>query len=946
MGAAFLPCLTGIAFPKQGEHAMTNDLLSAALVYAGRGWPVVPDHTPILDGDRCHMCRLSGRQTCPHLCSCADFRDCTKGKHPRIMNGIHGASTDPALIERWWSMWPAANVAVRTGRESGLLVLDIEAGGREDLAALECDLGPLPLGREHASGGDGMHLVCRYPDDASYIKSGTLAGLVEVKADGAKVTMPPSLHETGKRYGVTVDGDLIELPTAWVRYLLAKLASKAPAPGEKASGDPNASVDLVGRTLAAGGIEHRRRERPGEFFAVWELNECPFAEHRRSPKGKAYVAVLHCGAVAAGCQAGKCDWGWKELRKHCDPDRTQRGKAPAGAGGGEAEHDFGGAPFLISGGRICWRKDGKDGPVIIPLCNFIARVEADVTRDDGAEAVRRFRVAGKLADGRKLPAIDVPCARFSSLSWVTAGWGVDAIVSSGMGAQDRLREAILHLSQGASREMTYTHVGWRQVDGAKWCYLHAGGAIGVNGAAEVAVDLDSRLSRYELSVPATPAELAAAVQASLRVLDVAPLRVTVPLLGAVYRAVLGAADFSLWLAGPTGAGKSELAALAQQHYGAGMDSRHLPESWSSTANSLETTAFLCKDALLTVDDFKPSGSRIDVQRMHGAAERVLRGQGNRQGRGRCRQDGTTAPVKPPRGLILATAEDLPKGESLASRTLIVEVNGRLGSPRSSVKLPVLTELQGAARDGKLAAALGGFVRWLAPQLEAVRAHFAERVIELRDQALNGGHPRTPEIVGQLAAVLDLVFDFAVEAGALSAEVATQRWQDCWSALIEAADEHGSNIKAQDPVTVYLGALSSAIASGAAHVAGMDGNEPDPAASACWGWRSEVIGTGRFQRVEWQPQGRRIGWVDGDDLYLEPRAAFGVATRVLSDGDESVGASETTMRKRLGERGLLRSTGKSAGRETLAVQKTIEGGRKTVLHLASDVLIGSIPPSKT
>ena len=77
---------------------------------------------------------------------------------------------------------------------------------------------------------------------------------------------------------------------------------------------------------------------------------------------------------------------------------------------------------------------------------------------------------------------------------------------------------------------------------------------------------------------------------------VAPETITYPLLAAVYRAVLGETDLAVHLAGPTGVGKSELAALAQQHHGAELDARHLPASWTSTGNSLEGLAFTAKDA--------------------------------------------------------------------------------------------------------------------------------------------------------------------------------------------------------------------------------------------------------------------------------------------------------------------------------------------------------------
>src|SRR5206468_980390 len=96
----------------------------------------------------------------------------------------------------------------------------------------------------------------------------------------------------------------------------------------------------------------------------------------------------------------------------------------------------------------------------------------------------------------------------------------------------------------------------------------------------------------------------------------------------------GDSDFSLHLAGATGAFKSELAALAQQHFGAGMNRLNLPGTWSSTSNSLEVITFHVRDALIVIDDFAPQGSATDVSRYHAAADRVFRAAGNHSGRGR------------------------------------------------------------------------------------------------------------------------------------------------------------------------------------------------------------------------------------------------------------------------------------------------------------------------
>jgi hypothetical protein len=136
------------------------------------------------------------------------------------------------------------------------------------------------------------------------------------------------------------------------------------------------------------------------------------------------------------------------------------------------------------------------------------------------------------------------------------------------------------------------------------------------------------LVRYRLRTPPDGEALANAVRASLR-LDAAPLRLTVPLYGAMVRSVLGPADYTLHLAGRTGAGKTALAACALAHFGPELvDGRQPPASWTSTGNSLEALAHAAADAPLLVDDFVPSGSAVDVARAHRDADRLGRAQGN------------------------------------------------------------------------------------------------------------------------------------------------------------------------------------------------------------------------------------------------------------------------------------------------------------------------------
>jgi hypothetical protein len=586
--------------------------------------------------------------------------------------------------------------------------------------------------------------------------------------------------------------------------------------------------------------------------------------------------------------------------------------------------------YKASGERIIHIRSTKGGPVEVPLCNFNARIVEQVTVDDGAEASIRLVVEGSLFDGTPLSRVEILAEKFGWMEWVIPKWGTRPVVAAGASTRDHLRCAMQMLSGDVPRRMIYGHLGWRKI-GEQWAYLHAGGAIGANGTvAGVEVSLPDTLARYVLPVPPSGEELREAVRASLDLLSFGPPRLVIPLLSAVYRTVLSGADFAIHLAGQSGVFKSEIASLMQQHYGAGMDSRHLPGSWSSTANSLESIAFACKDALLVIDDFAPSGSPNDMARLHREAERLLRAQGNTSGRQRMRSDGTLRPARPPRGLILSTGEDVPRGQSIRARLLNLEASkGDFGPPPPAPN-PVLSKCQQDAANGLYAASMAGFIVWLARQYDAVRDRLASERSELRDRASGEGqHARTPGIIADLALGLRYFLNFAEASGAIDATRRHEFWERGWSALCEAGSSQAGHIESAEPTGHFLRLLNAALASGRAHIAATDGGRPET--PSAWGWRRE----GNRDGSEWSPQGRRVGWLDGEQLYLEPDAAYATAQSLASEQGESLTVSAPTLRRRLKERGLLAGT--DTKRETLTLRRVLQGASRNVLHLNSSSL---------
>lgn len=256
-------------------------LLSAALAYAARGWPVFPCHG-IVDA---------------HVCTCARGANCDRpGKHPRISAGRNGATTDPDTIRRWWTAWPDANVAIVTGRESGLIVIDVDGEG-EALRGRE-----LPDTVEQITGSGGRHLFYRRPegDDRYKTTTSVLPG-VDSRADGGYVIAPPSRHVSGRTYAWEVSSDpedvqVAEAPAWWIDLI------RAPAIGAAVVGVPEWDPDGDLPPTIIDMLSHI----PADEYTIWR--DVGMALHYTDPSDQGFRVF---------------DW-WSSTSERYDPEGVRR----------------------------------------------------------------------------------------------------------------------------------------------------------------------------------------------------------------------------------------------------------------------------------------------------------------------------------------------------------------------------------------------------------------------------------------------------------------------------------------------------------------------------------------------------------------------------------------------------------------------------------------------
>lgn len=571
-------------------------------------------------------------------------------------------------------------------------------------------------------------------------------------------------------------------------------------------------------------------------------------------------------------------------------------------------------PYFIKDGCIYENATAITKPPL-QLTNFTATITAEVSYNNGVEQSLHLEVES-VCNSRK-SAFTLPAEDFEAMKWVIPEIGAKAVVIPGYGNRGKVRAAIQHLSKNIEERRIMQHTGWIKHD-QQWAWLHSGGAIGPEGnIVGVKVALDPPLDCVRLPDAPQGAELAKAIRCSLSILELVPAGISYPIMAAVFRSVLGDADFSLHLVGASGSGKSELAALAQQHFGLDFTSRNLPGSWTSTANSLELLAFTAKDALIVIDDFAPSGTRNDVQRLQSGADRLFRNQGNSAGRMRATQDGDLRPVKPPRGLILSTGEDMPRTYSIRARILTLELG------KDDMDWAKLTVMQMKAAEGVLARAMSGYLQWLAGRYSELKQGKQARLAELRARAVSAdSHKRTPEIVANLMWGFNLYMDYARDSNAITDAEHGGYVANGWETLLTAADAQNTQQESAEPAQMFLEMLRSAIFSERAHLVSMTGRMPFDGKG--FGW-SRNTGSSEMRAL-----GKKVGWVDGEDLYLESTAAYAMADAVAVSAGSTLGIQPGTLNKRLKEGGFLVSTGEERGR--IKVQRTVEGARQEVLHL--------------
>ncbi|TIH19267.1 hypothetical protein D0S45_03545 [Marinifilum sp. JC120] len=576
---------------------------------------------------------------------------------------------------------------------------------------------------------------------------------------------------------------------------------------------------------------------------------------------------------------------------------------------------------------LYYNKPTGDGHTSAKLSNFFTKITKEITLDDGYEEQKYYYLEGRHEDGKTFDPITWPATEFKKMGFIDSKYGAKAICYSNQ--QTHLGIAIKELSKNIVYETAYSHTGFRKIDD-KYHYLSAAGAMSENSInPNTSVRLEQSLIHYNIPMP-TRNDMAVGMKASLKIIDVAPDCVSfVGFIGA-YRAILSEAlppEYSIFMYGHTGSRKTALARVLQAHYGKEFTSSAPLGNWISTANSTEKMIAMAKDALTVMDDYIEETISAKQAELDEFADRIHRGQSNKAGRTRMGASKELIEAYVPKGLILATGEQIPKGKgnahSLRGRMVITPLT------TETINNDVLSALQDAGRKGLLTASAAAVIQWIIPKIDDFKIELITRRNEYRDENdhLKTIHDRTSDNYADLMVSLEVILQCFEDYEVITQEEKDNLLARGERALQLAIQRHGEFIN-PNPTAQYLGDIKVALNDGTMHfVDSVNGGAPSN--PELWGWKVDPV------TDEMTPQGEKGGYINKDskEVYLLSDIAIKNYRNASQKLKRKTILTETQIHKRLSNEGLLLA----ADNESYKTKRETCDDRIRVLVLSTESL---------
>lgn len=551
-------------------------------------------------------------------------------------------------------------------------------------------------------------------------------------------------------------------------------------------------------------------------------------------------------------------------------------------------------PYVVKSNCLYEKVQVKDQVVPMKLADFVPTLISEITRDDGTEQKKMFKVGAVHKSGIKLSEQIVSADEMQNMKWLLNRWGALGAAQPKQNVLSKICHAIMLTKGEVKFETMYLQTGWKKING-EYVFLMP------TQNNPFTVELQGKLKNYSFTEKGSQEDLiylSAMLENSF-----APQCVMLPLLAVTFLCPLNhflksagyEPKFVTALIGKTGSRKSTLAALFLSFFGK-FSASDLPMSFHDTANSILSNIYYLKDVLTCIDDFHPSGM-FHEQEMKSIAQNISRYYGDRIGRARLNSKAELQSSKPPTGNAIITAEYSPEiSVSGSARYFNIELN------ENDVQLDDLSEYQQLANDGVLCGIMQSYIEWIknvylddesafVKTLEDVflkyRKFYLDRLCANRIKF----HNRTPDMLAHLKIGFAFLLVFLKSKNQINKSELDKFEKVFDEIVLKAVSANAEIIELENPTTKFCEKLKSLLDSGRCYV--------------------EAKGTDSSPR-----QKNCIGLQDDEHYYLFADTTHSEVRKLCTEQGEHFSISKNELLRQLRKEGLLLSR---TSRNTVSVR---------------------------
>lgn len=320
----------------------------------------------------------------------------------------------------------------------------------------------------------------------------------------------------------------------------------------------------------------------------------------------------------------------------------------------------------------------------------------------------------------------------------------------------------------------------------------------------------------------------------------------------------------------TGSLKSELAKLMMAFYGPTGDYA-ITYKWTDTPNGVDSRANALKDCLMLIDDLKPNTIRPDHQ---GQWVAFVQSYVDAMGKKRSTISGGANSGRNPRCILISTGEAIPEaGEaSYIARMLLVQLdkqpegwNDQLGDIQERIEKGV----------NIFSGLMGDFIGWL---LEGDNGKQAAEIFKsFQVDSMGTEHLRLSNNYSANRTAAKMLAEFCYQRGYISELERNVFLVEHHESIMEILAHTGEKVKSERYSQRFIAALRDAVSTGFAYIA------------------------------DAKPDARRVGWEDGDFVYLT-NGSLTIANQWLRNANQpAINMSSRELREQLYQDGLTDST---------------------------------------